>query len=152
MRKIISLMLMMTLSLPALTACTASADQRTGEAEGYGGTLKVSVTMNGTDITDVKVTEHNETQGVGTRAIDALPEAIVEATLREDVRLVGLSALMTTTLPAMEETVRQLKRLPTPPAIMLGGAVVTQDYADRLGCHYARDAKASVEIARNLLG
>ena len=83
---------------------------------------------------------------------DVPPEAIVEGTLREDVRLVGLSALMTTTLPAMEETVRQLKRLPTPPAIMLGGAVVTQDYADRLGCHYARDAKASVEIARKLLG
>ena len=83
---------------------------------------------------------------------DVPPETIVEATLREDVHLVGLSALMTTTLPAMEETVRHLKRLPTPPAIMLGGAVVTQDYADRLGCHYARDAKASVEIARKLLG
>ena len=83
---------------------------------------------------------------------DVPPETIVETTLRENVRLVGLSALMTTTLPAMEETVRQLKLLPTPPAIMLGGAVVTQDYADRLGCHYARDAKASVEIARKLLG
>ncbi len=83
---------------------------------------------------------------------DVPPETIVEATRREDVRLVGLSALMTTTLPAMEETVRQLKRLPVPPTIMLGGAVVTQDYADRLGCHYARDAKASVEIARKLLG
>ena len=83
---------------------------------------------------------------------DVAPEAIVDATLREDVRLVGLSALMTTTLPAMEETVRQLQQLPNPPAIMLGGAVVTQDYADRLGCHYARDAKASVEIARKIIG
>jgi len=83
---------------------------------------------------------------------DVPPETIVEATLREDVRLVGLSALMTTTLPAMEETVRQLNKLPHPPAIMLGGAVVTPDYAERLGCHYARDAKASVEIARAILG
>ena len=83
---------------------------------------------------------------------DVAPEAIVDTTLREDVRLVGLSALMTTTLPAMEETVRQLQQLPNPPAIMLGGAVVTQDYADRLGCHYARDAKASVEIARKIIG
>ena len=83
---------------------------------------------------------------------DVPPETIVEATLREDVRLVGLSALMTTTLPAMEETVRQLNKLPNPPAIMLGGAVVTADYADRLGCHYAKDAKASVEIARAILG
>ncbi len=83
---------------------------------------------------------------------DVPPETIVEATLREDVRLVGLSALMTTTLPAMEETVRQLNKLPHPPAMMLGGAVVTPDYAERLGCHYARDAKASVEIARAILG
>ncbi len=83
---------------------------------------------------------------------DVPPEAIVEAALRDHVRLVGLSALMTTTLPAMEETVRQLQALDNPPQIMLGGAVVTQDYADRLGCHYARDAKASVEIARRVLG
>lgn len=83
---------------------------------------------------------------------DVPPETIVEATLREDVRLVGLSALMTTTLPAMEETVRQLNKLPHPPAMMLGGAVVTPDYAERLGCRYARDAKASVEIARAILG
>ena len=83
---------------------------------------------------------------------DVPAETIVDATLRENVRLVGLSALMTTTLPAMEEAVRQLKQLSAPPAIMLGGAVVTQDYADRLGCRYAKDAKASVEIAREVLG
>ena len=81
---------------------------------------------------------------------DVPPEIIVEAVQQEDIRLVGLSALMTTTLPAMEESVRRLKALPHPPQIMLGGAVVTQDYADRLGCHYARDAKASVEIARRV--
>ncbi len=81
---------------------------------------------------------------------DVPPETIAEAAVRETVRLVGLSALMTTTLPAMEETVRLLKALPTPPAIMLGGAVVTPDYADRLGCHYAKDAKAAVEIARKI--
>ncbi len=81
---------------------------------------------------------------------DVPPETIVEAAVRENVRLVGLSALMTTTLPAMEETVRHLKALPNPPQIMLGGAVVTEEYADRLGAHYARDAKASVEIARKV--
>ena len=79
MRKTISLLMMLTLLLPALSACRAKADQRTGVAEGYGGTLKVSVTLNGTDITDVKVISHNETQGVGTRAIDALPSEIVRA-------------------------------------------------------------------------
>ena len=83
---------------------------------------------------------------------DVPPETIVEAVQREGVRLVGLSALMTTTLPAMAETIRQLHELPAPPAIMVGGAVVTQEYAASLGAHYARDAKASVEIARKLLG
>lgn len=78
MRKTISLLLMAMLLLPCLTGCTASAEQRTGEAEGYGGTLKVVVSMNGSDITGVKVTEHHETQGVGTRAIDTLPQAIAE--------------------------------------------------------------------------
>ncbi len=78
MRKAISLLLAAGL-LPLLTGCTARADQRTGEAEGYGGTLKVAVTMDGEDITRVEVTEHNETQGVGTRAIEALPTAIEEA-------------------------------------------------------------------------
>lgn len=79
MRKTISMLLMTAMLLPCLTGCRASADQRTGEAEGYGGTLRVTVTMNGDDITSVKVTEHHETEGVGTRAIDALPAAIEEA-------------------------------------------------------------------------
>ncbi len=83
---------------------------------------------------------------------DVPPEVIAEATVRENVRLVGLSALMTTTLPAMAETIRQLHELPDPPAIMVGGAVVTPEYAASMGAHYARDAKMSVEIARKLLG
>ncbi len=83
---------------------------------------------------------------------DVPAQVIADAVVREDVRLVGLSALMTTTLPAMEETVRLLQRLPHPPAIMLGGAVVTGEYARSLGCHHAKDAKASVEIAKRLLG
>lgn len=78
MRKALSLM-MAALLLPLLTGCTASAEQHTGEAEGYGGPLKVRVTMNGEDITKVEITEHSETPGVGTRAIEALPSAIEEA-------------------------------------------------------------------------
>lgn len=76
-----------SITLPALclmlalcmTGCTAGAEQHTGEAEGYGGTIKVTVVRTGEDITSVKVTEHHETQGVGTRAIDALPALIAEA-------------------------------------------------------------------------
>ena len=82
---------------------------------------------------------------------DVPPETIVQAAVEQNVRLVGLSALMTTTLPAMEETVRQLRQLPEPPAIMLGGAVVTPDYAAHLNAYYAKDAKAAVEIARQVL-
>ena len=56
MRKTISLLMMAALLLPGLTGCSAKAEQRTGEAEGYGGTLKVQVTLSGEDITKVKIT------------------------------------------------------------------------------------------------
>jgi len=80
---------------------------------------------------------------------DVPPEVILETVQRENLPLVGLSALMTTTLPAMEETIRQLHTLPHPPVIFVGGAVVTPEYAERMGAdYYAKDAKASVEIAR----
>ena len=62
----------------ALTACTATADERTGSAQGYGGEVKVSITMDGSRITGVTVLEHNETPGVGTRAIDTLPGLIAQ--------------------------------------------------------------------------
>ncbi|MBQ8654276.1 MAG: homocysteine S-methyltransferase family protein [Clostridia bacterium] len=83
---------------------------------------------------------------------DVPPGTIVAEALKHQVRLVGLSALMTTTLPAMEETVRQLKMMNNPPQIMVGGAVVTEDYAAYLGAHYAKDARAAVEVARRTLG
>ena len=84
---------------------------------------------------------------------DVPPEAVVEAVRDRGVRLVGLSALMTTTLPAMEETTHRLKALPEPPAVWVGGAVVTPEYARSIGAdYYARDAKQSVEIAKQVLG
>ena len=82
---------------------------------------------------------------------DVPPETIAETAQREHIRLVGLSALMTTTLPAMEKTTRLLLALPEPPAVMAGGAVVTEDYAAGIGAIYARDARAAVEIARRIL-
>lgn len=83
---------------------------------------------------------------------DVPPETVVDAVVKENIRLVGLSALMTTTLPSMEETVRQLHALPNPPSIMVGGAVVTPEYAQNMGAFYAKDARASVEIAKKVLG
>ena len=79
---------------------------------------------------------------------DVAPEVIVRETREKNVTLVGLSALMTTTLPAMEETVRQLKALEHPPRVMVGGAVVTADYARHIGADdYARDVREAVRIA-----
>lgn len=73
---------MMTALLAAasMTGCTsASSEERTGQAEGYGGPLTVRVTTDGGKITNVEVTQHSETEGVGTRAIEELPQAIVTA-------------------------------------------------------------------------
>ena len=84
---------------------------------------------------------------------DVAPETIVEAVTREKIRLVGLSALMTTTLPSMEETIRQLRLLPEPPITFVGGAVVTEAHAKRMGAdYYTKDARASVEVARRIFG
>lgn len=84
---------------------------------------------------------------------DVPPETILRAVTEQGIRLVGLSALMTTTLPAMEETIRQLHTLPEPPVIMVGGAVVTPEYARQMGAdYYSKDARQSVEIARKVLG
>ncbi|MBQ1235887.1 MAG: homocysteine S-methyltransferase family protein [Oscillospiraceae bacterium] len=84
---------------------------------------------------------------------DVSPETICGAVIEKGIRLVGLSALMTTTLPAMEESVRQLKALPNPPEVMVGGAVVTADYAASIGAeYYGRDARDAVEMARRVFG
>lgn len=84
---------------------------------------------------------------------DVPPEVIVQTAVEQDIHLVGLSALMTTTLPAMEETIRQLRALPQPPVTFVGGAVVTPEYAKQMGAdYYAKDARQSVEIARKVLG
>ena len=83
---------------------------------------------------------------------DVPPEVIVDTVQRENIRLVGLSALMTTTLPAMEETIHQLNALDNPPAVMVGGAVVTPDYAQKLGVHYAADARQAAEVTKSILG
>ena len=84
---------------------------------------------------------------------DVPPEKVVQAVRQEGIRLVGLSALMTTTLPAMEETVRRLRLLPDRPRVMVGGAVVTAEYARQIGADdYARDARESVNIARSVFG
>lgn len=80
---------------------------------------------------------------------DVPPQKILEAASSRDVKLVGLSALMTTTLPSMEKTIRMLKEAGCPARIVVGGAVVTGRYAEEIGADfYAKDAKATVDAAR----
>ena len=84
---------------------------------------------------------------------DVPPETVVEAAKREDAKLVGLSALMTTTVPSMAETIEALRRSGHDCRIMVGGAVLTADYAAQIGAdYYARDAKQSADIAKEVLG
>lgn len=82
---------------------------------------------------------------------DVAPERVLEQAQGRHVRLVGLSALMTTTVPAMEQTVSLLHRELTDCQVMVGGAVLTAEYARRIGADaYAADAMAAVRIAEEL--
>lgn len=82
---------------------------------------------------------------------DVDPERIIEAA--KGCRLVGLSALMTTTVPAMEETVRRLKEEYEDIKIVVGGAVITPDYAEKIGAdYYGGDALDTVRAAQEVLG
>lgn len=79
---------------------------------------------------------------------DVPPQEIADAVVKHNARLLGLSALMTTTLPAMEETIRIVRRVAPDCSVMVGGAVVTQEYAASIGADfYGKDAMAAVHIA-----
>ncbi len=83
---------------------------------------------------------------------DVPPETIVETVRELHAPLAGLSALMTTTVPAMEETIRQLRRGAPWCKIVVGGAVLTQEYADAIGAdHYAKDAMETVRYAEQIM-
>ena len=83
---------------------------------------------------------------------DVAPETIVERARAVNAGMVGLSALMTTTVGAMAETIRQLKAAGLDAKTFVGGAVVTQEYADSIGADfYAKDAMQSVRIAERVL-
>ncbi len=83
---------------------------------------------------------------------DVPPGKIVEKVVELHAPLVGLSALMTTTVPAMEETIKQLRVKAPWCKIVVGGAVLTQEYADRIGADkYAKDAMESVRYAETIM-
>ncbi len=82
---------------------------------------------------------------------DVSPETIVETAIERDIHLVGLSALMTTTVVSMEETIRLLREKRPGTKVMVGGAVLTVDYAKSIGADfYGKDAMASVRYAESI--
>jgi 5-methyltetrahydrofolate--homocysteine methyltransferase len=82
---------------------------------------------------------------------DVEPEVIVEKTLKENVQLVGLSALMTTTVVSMEKTIKLLRKEAPTCKVMVGGAVLNQEYADMIDADfYGKDAMQSVYYAQKL--
>ena len=83
---------------------------------------------------------------------DVAPEVIVKTAISEEVKLVGLSALMTTTVKSMEKTIELLHKEKPDTFVVVGGAVLNQEYADQIHAdHYAKDAMATVRYAEQIL-
>lgn len=127
---------------------------KSGKKEEPKGTLVVA-TVKG-DIHDigkniVKVLLENYSFRVIDLGKDVPPEAIVETVVKENIQLVGLSALMTTTVPAMAETIKQLREKAPWCKVVVGGAVLTQEYADMIGADaYGKDAMETVKYAQKV--
>ena len=84
--------------------------------------------------------------------VDVGPEKFVEQAKAKGIQLIGMSALLTTTMPGMEKTVAALKGAGLSTKVIVGGAPVTQDYADKIGADgYAADAASAVDMAKGLV-
>ncbi len=101
----------------------------------------------------VKVLLENYSYDVIDLGRDVPPEKIVDEAVKQHVPVVGLSALMTTTVANMAETIKQLRKSAPWVKICVGGAVMTQEYADQIGADgYCKDAMATVEFAKKVIG
>ena len=133
-----------------------AAIARTGQTSGGKGRIVIA-TVEG-DVHDigkniVRVILENYGYDVLDLGRDVPPAKVVEAVRATGARLVGLSALMTTTVPAMRATIEALHAEGLPCKVMVGGAVLTPNYAKHIGADfYAKDAKASADIAKEVLG
>lgn len=84
--------------------------------------------------------------------VDISPDKFVEQARDTDTQLVGISALLTTTMPSMEKTIKTLKEAGISVKVIIGGAPVTQGYADKIGADgYAADAASAVDVAKSLV-
>ena len=133
------------------TAIAASGSQ--GESKGriVIATVKGDVHDIGKNI--VRVILENYGYDVLDLGRDVPPERVVEAVRQTGAPLVGLSALMTTTVPNMQATIEALHAANLPCKVMVGGAVLTRAYAEQIGADfYAKDAKASADYAKQIFG
>ena len=127
-----------------------------GQAQGSKGKIVIA-TVKG-DVHDigkniVRVILENYGYDVLDLGRDVDPERVVEAVRQTGAKLVGLSALMTTTVPNMQATIEALHAAHLDCKVMVGGAVLTPDYARDIGAdYYCKDAKASADLAKQLLG
>ena len=127
-----------------------------GQAQGSKGKIVIA-TVKG-DVHDigkniVRVILENYGYDVLDLGRDVDPERVVEAVRQTGAKLVGLSALMTTTVPNMQTTIEALHAANLDCKVMVGGAVLTPDYARDIGAdYYCKDAKASADLAKQLLG
>jgi len=84
--------------------------------------------------------------------VDVSPDKFVEQAKATGVQLIGISTLLTTTMPGMEKTMKALSDEKISVKVMVGGAPVTQDYANKIGAHgYAADAASAVDLAKSLV-
>lgn len=124
----------------------ASGDQQAKKGKIIMATVKGDIHDIGKNI--VKVLLDNYGYEVIDLGKDVPPELIVQTAKEQDIKLVGLSALMTTTVPAMEETIKQIREAGLSTKVVVGGAVLTQEYADMIGADkYAKDAMETVRYA-----
>jgi 5-methyltetrahydrofolate--homocysteine methyltransferase len=84
--------------------------------------------------------------------VDVAPEKFVEEAKAKGVHLIGMSALLTTTMPGMEKTIKALQNAGVSAKVMVGGAPVTQSFAEKVGAQgYAPDAASAVDTAKSLV-
>ena len=143
------------MSAEAAKAAFEIIRERMPSGEGANRCAFVLATVKG-DIHDigkniVKLLLENYGFEVADLGRDVSPETVVEETLRLSAPLVGLSALMTTTVPAMEETIKLLRERAPFAKVVVGGAVLNREYADAIGAdHYAKDAMEAVRYAEEI--
>ena len=148
--------------LQAATAAQAAFESikakiaASGQAQGSKG--KIVIATGKGDVHDigkniVRVILENYGYDVLDLGRDVAPERVVEALRQTGAKLVGLSALMTTPVPNMQATIEALHAAGLDCKVMVGGAVLTPDYARNIGAdYYCKDAKASADLAKQLLG